>query len=246
VGTVIKAGSAAKLKKRFETLALKDHMAEAHQVVQSAHQFKAKILAQAQAEGQALREKSDRQGYEEGFARGQREGLEQGRNQAYADAQREFLSEQAQLLSTVSNLVTGLEEMKEALLDRAQRDLLVFAVAVAERITKRTGLLDRYVAVANAKEAVRQIGLRTDLKARVNPVDLDALRRYAAELSAELGAESHLELIEDPSIEPGGCIVGSPTSTVDATLAQQFEQAAAILLGDEPDPNQQPIEDDTP
>jgi len=96
------------------------------------------------------------------------------------------------------------------MLDRAERDLLVFAIAVAERITKRTGLLDRSVVVANAREAIRQIGLRTDLKARANPMDLDALRRYAAELSNELGAESHLELIEDPDIEPGGCIVSSP------------------------------------
>lgn len=233
MGTVIKAGSAAKLMKRFETLALKDHMAEAHAVVQSAHRHKARLIEGAQAEGDKIRTEADGRGYEDGFARGRREGEESGRKKAYADAKQGFLTEQAQLLSTVGALVAGLESMKENLMDQAQRDLLVFAVAVAERITKSTGLLDRQVVVANAKEAIRQIGARTDLVARANPVDLDALRKYAAELSSELGEESHFQLIEDANIEPGGCIVSSATSRVDATLSGQFEQAAAILLGDE-------------
>ena len=233
MGTVIKAGSAAKLMKRFETLALKDHMAEAHSVVQSAQRYKAQVIEGAQAEGAEIRTEADGRGYAEGFARGRREGEESGRKQAYDDAKREFQTEQAQLLSSVSALVTGLESMKEELLDRAHRDLLVFAVAVAERITKRTGLLDRYVVVGNAKEAIRQIGVRTDLVARVNPVDLDALRRYATELSSELADESHFALIEDTNIEPGGCLLSSATSTVDATLSGQFEEATAILLGDE-------------
>lgn len=233
MGTVIKAGSAPKLMKRFETLALKDHMAEAHEVVQSAYRYKAQVIAGAQVEGDEIRTEADRRGYEDGFTRGRREGEESGRKKAYADTKQEFRTEQAQLLSTVSALVTGLESMKEDLLDLAQRDLLVFAVAVAERITKRTGLLDRHVVVANAKEAIRQIGARTDLVARANPVDLDALRRYAAELSRELGEESHFQLIEDASIDPGGCVVSASISRVDATLSGQFEQAVAILLNDE-------------
>lgn len=233
MGTVIKAGSAVKLMKRFEQLALKDHMAEAHSVVQSAHQYKTDVTEKARAEGVEIRKEADRRGFEDGFARGRREGEESGRTQAYADAMQEFRTEQAQLLSSVSALVTNLESMKEKLLDQAQRDVLVFAVTVAERITKSTGLLDRYAVVANAKEAIRQIGVRTDLVARVNPADLDALRRYATELSNELAQESHFQLIEDPDVEPGGCVISSPASSVDATLSSQFEQAAAILLGDE-------------
>ena len=233
MGTVIKAGSAAKLMKRFENLALRDHMAEAHAVVQSAHQYKSRVIEGAWAEEVEIRKEADRRGFEDGYARGRREGEESGRKQAYADAKQEFRTEQAQLLSSVSALVTGLESMKEELLDRAQRDLLVFAVTVAERITKRTGLLDRHVAVANAQEAIRQIGVRSDLVARANPVDLDALRRYATELSNELTEKNHFELVEDAEIEPGGCVISSPTSTVDATLSSQIEQAAAILLGDE-------------
>jgi flagellar assembly protein FliH len=66
-------------------------------------------------------------------------------------------------------------------------------------------------------------------RVRLNPADLDALREP---LSAAFG--ERVQWLPDASIEPGGCVVESAGSVVDATLAQRWQRAVARLGLDAP------------
>ncbi len=233
MATVIKASGVGKIKKHLETLVLKDHMAEAQRIVHEARVRAARIIEDAQAHIQTSEREARRTGYEQGFAEGRAVGEASGHQEAFATAKVEFLARQEQLLGALEALMSSFEEQKEELIDRATSDVLLLAIAMAERITKRTAALDREVAVANARDAIRHTTAATDILIRINPVDAEAMRRFAGQLAAEPSRLQHVDVLEDAAVDPGGCIVESTRTRVDATIDGQFQQAVALFLGND-------------
>ena len=60
---------------------------------------------------------------------------------------------------------------------------------------------------------------------RLHPSDLDLVRRHLAD---DL-ARGEWRLVADESIEPGGCRIDAANGSVDATLAERWSQAVAML-----------------
>ncbi len=233
MGTVIKAGAASRLVRGFERLALKDHLVEARAEVLAARREAQSIVQRAEEEAARLIEESNRLGYEAGIATGHAKGLLDGREEATAAVRAQFQEDAEAITKQLESLVAAFESQKSVLEERAKKDLLGFAVSLAERIVKRTAVLDRDVATANLSQAIRQMSGWTDLRVRVHAMDLETMRQYASHLVSTLTGQHHIEVMADAEIGPGGCVVESATTTVDATLESQYRQAACLLLGDE-------------
>jgi flagellar assembly protein FliH len=232
MGTVIKAGSVGRVKKRFEALRLNDHMAEARAVVERARAEAGALLSNAESESVTMRETARKEGYATGHAAGQTDGHEVGRREAFEAAKEDFAREQATLVSSLKMMLERLEDEKQTLLDRAERDLLAFAVMIARRVTKAEGLSDREMVARHAAEAVAMVGDFTDLTIRAHPDDASRLEVYASTLEEQFGSTRHVRVVRDGSIVPGGCVVETAQMRVDATLDGQFGQAAELLLGE--------------
>ncbi len=232
MGTVIKAGTIGRIKKRMETLRLNDHMAEARAVIQRARETANSILREAHEEAAILTKEAGERGYQDGHVLGREAGHEVGRKESFEEGKNEFRAEQDLLVSSLSEMLSRTQAEKQALLDRAERDLLSFAVMLSRRITKEAGVADRDVVIRNAREAIEHIGDFTDLTIRVNPVDVARMEIYAGSLAEQLGRLTHMRVMQDEKIVPGGCIVETPETHVDATLDAQFSQAASLLLGE--------------
>ena len=231
MGTVIKAGSAAKLKKRFQHLVLDDHLAEARAVLLAARDRARDTVEQAESDAAVIREQAREEGYREGFARGQRDGEAAGRDEALAQAKEAFRRDQEHLVAHLNALIAEFESRKHDLVERAQRDLLAFALAIAERITQRTAALDREVVAANVARAVQHVGDWTDLILRVHPDDAAAIRMYAGRILHEFHETRHISVVEERGIGRGGCILETSQTCVDATLEAQFAEVVELLLG---------------
>lgn len=238
MGTVIKADGVGRIKKHLAPLGLKDHMAEAQRVVRDARAHALQVIEDARQEAVRCGKEARRKGHEQGFEEGRAAGETGGRLEAFDAAMVEFREQQAGLVSTLEAMMDAFEEHKRELLDRAQHDLLEFAVVVAECVVKRTAAVDRQVAVENAREAIRQITDDTDLVIRAHPVDMESLRRFSEQTAHRLTGRRHVSVLEDETIGVGGCIVESRSTRVDATVESQFRQAAELLLGETGDREQ--------
>ena len=111
------------------------------------------------------------------------------------------------------------------------KDLLVFAVELAKKVTHGVGNLDSRMAQANVEKALRLVGQRSDIRVRINPQDGDTLRQFAAQLAEQADGAAHVGIVEDASITPGGAVVEAGAMEVDAQLETQLGQLAAVLLG---------------
>lgn len=223
---------------------LGDFVAEGRQLIEAAQAKADQILADARAEAERTKQASHEQGREEGFAQGIEEGREQGRAEAREQAKQDFEARHVQMASACESLFRDVDRHKRELLLASHRDLIVLAVAIAERVTKRIGLLDRQAVTDNLTAVIDLVGQSSDLIVEVNPVDAETLELFAPDLVARRNELKHVEVIASEAVEPGGCLLRTRGGLVDATLQAQLDRIAEELVPgrDRPptEPNEQP------
>src|SRR5258706_12590841 len=116
-----------------------------------------KIMKDAHASGL-------RGGWKEGFNKGQEEGCKAGKDQALGESKAEFVT-------TIAALKAAAEQMNRSriqLQSAALKDVLDLAVAIAERVTKRQGILDPAVGVKNVERDLELVSQSSDVRIAIH------------------------------------------------------------------------------
>lgn len=184
------------------------------------------LAAQVRVQQQAVERAQDETVRQEGFA----QGFEQGRAHATQAAQHqmeEFLAQQAQ---TAAHQWARLFESAQMQLAAAEQGIaqgvLELACEVARQVLRRELTVNPQSLVPVVREALGL--LLADGKSavvRLNPADKDAL---TPTLETEFAGLA-LTLVADGAIAPGGCILESAGTVVDATLPKRWSRAVANL-----------------
>lgn len=233
MSTVIKAGEAGSIVKHLSTVDLADHLAEARSVVDAARHKAAKIIAEAESQAKLAIIEAREAGHKEGREKGHSEGVEAGRIEAHDEAIRRFDREQGHLVSALRGAVAEINSIKEDLRIAAERDLLDFAVLLAEKLTFAIGRLHRESAVENLRRALRLVESRRDVIIRVHPDDAESAGKFADDVLRQVDKSRVVGVVSDDSLSPGGCKVESGPTLVDATLETQLDEIVALLTGGE-------------
>lgn len=178
-------------------------------IVEHAREDAELVLAAAHDEAAALRE----------IARS--EGLAQGRAEAGAEV--------ADALAALGAMAHGLAERRELLQESAVREAGVLAVEVAARLV-RAEVAARPERVADVlRGAIRRAADRSRLVARVSPADLAACRAAAPAILEEMGGIARFEVIDDPRVTSGSCVLETTAGDVDATFESQLARVLEAL-----------------
>lgn len=190
------------------------------------------IVAAAQEEGERIK----RDARLEGFAQGRTEGLAKGGQEGAAEGRQRAHAERSAGLDELSRVLTLLVEQldrsRQELEAAAVREVLGLAVAIAERVTKRQGVLDPRVAVANVAEALKLVIHGSDVRIAIHPDQKTVLEEALPSLQAQWSGLKHVELIEDETLAPGGCRIYTGQGEIDGDLEGQLRRIVADLLPD--------------
>src|SRR5204862_640649 len=104
--------------------------------------------------------------------------------------------------------------------------------AIARRVTKRQGLIDGEVITANLADAMRLVVHAADVQIAIHPAQRNALEASLPHLRTEWPGLKHVNLIDDPTLAPGGCRIFARGGQVDADLDTQLDRVIADLLPD--------------
>jgi type III secretion protein L len=109
-------------------------------------------------------------------------------------------------------------------------ELIRLAVRMAQRIIGEELRINPEVIVGIARECLRSLGRERLLTIRVPAGDLELVRHRIVLLREAAGPNRSIEVIADATIPPGGCIVESEYSVVDARLGTQLRCMEELLL----------------
>jgi flagellar assembly protein FliH len=185
----------------------------------------ARILADAAAEAERIRELAHAQGHEEGRAQGHADGLAETREAAQA------------LHEALAALAQRTEELAQAV----ERDAVELALALAAKIVAGTIEVEPERVLDTVAGALRRIADRRRIAVLVDPADLEVVSGALGELQARAGGIELCEIQADRRVGRGGAIVRTIESEVDASVATQLERAREVVraeLGcEEPSPS---------
>ena len=156
----------------------------------------------------------DKQVYTRGYVDGQRAATAAAELQSHAQTQR--------LIAAVA----AIANLRREVMRRAERDVVTLALVMASRVAHREIRQDPAQIAAIARHAIARLGDRVEAIVRLNPDDLDAIRAAGV---AESDATT-VQLVADPHLASGGCIVESPAGCVDAGIDAQMREIAAKMF----------------
>ncbi|MBM3269887.1 MAG: hypothetical protein FJZ01_19820, partial [Candidatus Sericytochromatia bacterium] len=185
---------------------------------EEAHRQAQEILAKAAESAQRLQQQAQQMGYDEGH------------NQGFAAGQQAAIDSWSALLNTFKQNIEGILAQRQQMLAAAEPDIvrlvLLAAAKVLHRETRHPDLAAHLVA-----QTLPRASDGTVVRIRLNPGDHARL----ASLPGDPGGMSRFELVPDPNVGAGGCLVECHLCTVDATFRTLFEEVARELMRDEPE-----------
>ncbi|MEW5833431.1 MAG: FliH/SctL family protein [Pseudomonadota bacterium] len=155
----------------------------------------------------------ERQAREEGYAAGRAEGL--------ADAAREREAMVRRLEALLEAATRPLDALDEA----TEQELARLAAVIARRVVAHELATSPALIVQAVQQAARALPAATrEVRVRVHPDDLAVLRQHEV-------AEEHWQLLPDPALVPGDCLLESDRSRLDARVETRLAAVVDAVLG---------------
>lgn len=156
----------------------------------------------------AIAEKSKAEGFQEGYQNGFAVGQE----------------EVDRLIGKIHVVLGGIAEKRQQILKETESQVIDLVLTVATRVVKTISETQKEIVVQNVKSALSQIRGRTDVVIRVNLSDLDIATAKMKEFQAQVEKVRNISIIEDPTVEQGGCIVETDYGQIDARINSQLRE----------------------
>jgi len=164
-----------------------------------------RMLSEARRQAEEIKQAGFEEGFRRGFAKGKEEGLSR--------------------VSTMFHLASSMARAREILAAELACELAKIALMAAEKVIEREIDEKPEVVAELVKRLAKELSRQDSLRVLVNPGDLKAIRSAGIEFPAAC------ELVADPSIEAGGCVVELEGESIDARLKTRVKQLWRAVAG---------------
>lgn len=182
----------------------------AEDILQAARKEAARIISDAKSEGAAITERAA------AAAASQDSNLldEQVAGRV-ADLRRELAASIGEIAALSDTVRNGIEV-----------ETVDLAIRIAKKIVGREVSVDREIALTLVRVSLAKLHNRSAAKIHLHPDE----HAYVQAHIGTLDFRGTVELVEDRSVSPGGCLITTDTGDIDARIESQFDEIAHGLL----------------
>jgi flagellar biosynthesis/type III secretory pathway protein FliH len=161
------------------------------------------------------------------------QGLEEGRQAAYAAGLQEGQKQARETVASLSGLLTDLVGQRETLLREAKDHILELVLKISRRLTFSAAAVDPEVTMAIIVGAIDHLLDKSTIKVKVHPRHLPAVEQQIERFRGSKTAIKELAIEADPRVRVGGCLIETPSGDIDARLESMHEIIGNALRSDE-------------
>ncbi len=173
-----------------------------------------KILKDAKEKALAL----EKEAYEKGFALGEKDGRELGQKKVEA------------VLESLQQVLGRMDRLLEDLCERHEGEMVRVLFAVTRKILHHDLPLPETVVRKTLQAAFLQVIEARNIVLHLHPKDHQSLlSRPEPAISATSEDSKCVQLVADPSIARGGCLLETAYGEIDATLDSQLDEIIAAV-----------------
>lgn len=187
---------------------------QAQEIINAANTKSAEIIEAAHAEEQAIKDEAYKSAYDQGRDEGIMAGTE----------------EETRLIERIHKILDLVMQRREAILLETEQQIVDLVILMTRKVVKVITENQKEVVTNNVLAALKKLKSRGDVTIRVNTEDLQLTTDHVKDFINKVEAVEGVTVIEDSSIEKGGCVVETDFGAIDARIASQLGELEEKIL----------------
>lgn len=187
---------------------------KAQDIIKNAQEQAKTIVSDAEAQ----RDKIQDDAYKAGFDEGRENGFKEGNQEA------------ERLVDRLHVILDRIMDKRQEILDGTEQQIVELVLLMTRKIVKIISENQRNVVMSNVLQALRKVKGRGDVTVRVNLADLKLTTEHTKEFMQTVENIKNLTIMEDSSIDRGGCIVETDFGSIDARISSQLAELEQKIL----------------
>ena len=185
-------------------------------IIQTANTEAQRIIEDSRKKAEQEYEAIKQQAYEEGFKKGEIDGLEKFKNDAI------------EALNALETLSSSNFDIKKNIIDSASIDIVELVAAIAEKVCHTS--FDSKILYQITLDAIKQLNEKENITIIVNPLLVDRINNFSDAFKQEIPKLQSIKIIEDSSVSPDGVIVETLSTRLDSRISTQIGEIAQKML----------------
>ena len=159
---------------------------------------------------------------EEARAKGAGEGREQGYQEGKAEVQR--------LIDNLQRIISAAIERRNLIIEESETQVINLVLLIAKKVIKVISENQKNVVINNVVQALRKLKSRGEVVIRVNLADLELTSAHIADFMKMVENVKSITVLEDSSVDRGGCILETDFGQIDARISSQLSEIEERIL----------------
>jgi flagellar assembly protein FliH len=216
------------IKKEAERVAfdeVKRKNNQAQKIRQEAEDAAKHLLEEARQQAAALEgeirgrvEKIEQEAREKGGGEGREQGFQQGQ----AEVQR--------LIDNLQRIISAAIERRNLIIEESETQVINLVLLIAKKVIKVISENQKNVVINNVVQALRKLKSRGEVVIRVNLADLELTSAHIADFMKMVENVKSITVLEDSSVDRGGCILETDFGQIDARISSQLSEIEERIL----------------
>ncbi len=152
---------------------------------------------------------------------------EKAMSEAQIAVEREVAEKLDEIRANFTEALRSVSGLRDEITACVEKEVVELALEIAKKIVGREVTFDHEIALTLVKVSLKKLHSRPLAQVHLSPEDF----AFVESRREQIDFRGSLELVEDRSVSPGGCLIRTETGDVDARIESQFEEIAYGLLG---------------
>ncbi|KEO62254.1 flagellar assembly protein FliH [Borreliella garinii] len=162
--------------------------------------------------------------YEEKLKRDLEVATAKGREEGYSKGYESGFEDFDKVMRKLHSIIASLIAERKSILESSSGQIVSLVMQIAIKVIKRITDSQKDIILENVNEVLKRIKDKTQITIRVNLDDLDIVRHKKSDFISRFDIIETLEIIEDPNIGKGGCIIETNFGEIDARISSQLDK----------------------
>lgn len=191
-----------------------DAQSQADEIIANAKSEAEKIIQDARLEEQKIKDDA------------KQDGFKQGHDDGYSAGE----SEIERLVERLRKMVEALMLRREEILKETEQQIVELVILMTRKVVKIISETQKTAIMSNVLAALKKLKSRGNVILHVNLEDLKLATANADEFIKRVENIQGITVVEDSTVEKGGCVVETDFGAVDARISSQLSELEEKIM----------------
>ncbi|MDR2094938.1 MAG: flagellar assembly protein FliH [Treponema sp.] len=198
---------------------------EAQVLKQQAQDKADKIIEEARQKAREI-EASARSAFEIERKEAEESGRTVGREAGFTEGRAEV----ERLIQRTRTVLERAQNKRAEILAETEQEIIDLVLLISRKVIKVISENQRNIVISNVVQALRKVKGRGNIIIRVNMADVKLSTEHIKEFITLVEGAKSIQVVEDSTVDQGGCIIETDFGEIDARIASQLGELETKIL----------------